>query len=75
MKVLHKGEIFEQVFLNEPEVNLHIVQEAGSRVKIHLINVQRDNVPSTKARKILIEDKLFIMINGLLYDATGKVVK
>ena len=48
MKVLHKGEIFEQVFLNEPEVNLHIVQEAGSRVKIHLINVQRDNVPSTK---------------------------
>lgn len=37
MKV-SKGEIFEQVFLNEPEVNLHIVQEAGSRVKIHIIN-------------------------------------
>ena len=37
MKVLHKGDIFEQVFVNE-SVNLHIVQEAGSRVKIHLIN-------------------------------------
>lgn len=37
MKV-SKGEIFEHVFLNEPEVNLHIVQEAGSRVKIHIIN-------------------------------------
>ena len=37
MKV-SKGEIFEKVFLNEPEVNLHIVQEAGSRVKIHIIN-------------------------------------
>ena len=37
MKV-SKGEIFERVFINEPEVNLHIVQEAGSRVKIHVIN-------------------------------------
>ena len=27
------------------------------------------------ARKLLIEDKMYIMINGLLYDATGKVVK
>ena len=38
MKVLHKGEIFEHVFLNEPSVDLHIFQEAGSRVKIHVIN-------------------------------------
>ena len=36
-RVLHKGEVFEQVFIDEP-VNLHIVQEAGSNVKIHLIN-------------------------------------
>ena len=35
--ILHKGEVFERVFLNEPEMNLHIVQEAGSRVKIHLL--------------------------------------
>ena len=27
------------------------------------------------AKKLLIEDKMFIMVNGLLYDATGKVVK
>ena len=38
MKV-SKGEIFERVFLNEPAVDLHIVQEAGSRVKIHVINL------------------------------------
>ena len=37
MKV-SKGDIFERVFINEPEVNLHLIQEAGSRVKIHLIN-------------------------------------
>ena len=37
MKVLHKGDIFEQVFVDE-SVNLHVVQEAGSRLKIHLIN-------------------------------------
>lgn len=32
-----KGDIFERVFINE-EVNLCIEQEAGSRVKIHVIN-------------------------------------
>ena len=35
--VLHKGEIFERVFINE-EANLQIDQEAGSYVKIHVIN-------------------------------------
>lgn len=28
-----------------------------------------------RAKKLLIEDKMFIMVNGMLYDATGKVVK
>lgn len=37
MKVLHSGETYEQVFVDE-SVNLHIIQEAGSKVKIHLIN-------------------------------------
>ena len=32
-----KGDIFERVFVNE-EVHLQIDQEAGSRVKIHVIN-------------------------------------
>ena len=37
--LLHSNESFEKVFLNEPSVDLHIVQEAGSRVKIHVINI------------------------------------
>lgn len=44
MKVLHKGEIFEQVFVDEP-VNLHIVQEAGSHVKIFVINLPDSSRP------------------------------
>lgn len=48
MKVLHSGETFEHVYLNEPSVNLHIVQEAGSHVKIHILNVQSDDVQCTK---------------------------
>lgn len=36
MKV-SKGEIFEHVFVDE-SVNLHIIQEEGSHVKIHLLN-------------------------------------
>ena len=30
---------------------------------------------SAKARKLLIGDKLYILLNSMLYDATGKVVK
>ena len=45
--ILHSNDSYERVFLNEP-VDLHIVQEAGSRVKIHVIDVQRDDVPCTK---------------------------
>ena len=37
MKV-SKGDIFERVFVNEPEVDLQIEQEAGSRVKIVVAN-------------------------------------
>ena len=37
---ISKGDIFERVFINEPGVNLLIEQEAGSRVKIVLINLE-----------------------------------
>ncbi len=36
---VHSGETFEEVYLNEPSVNLRIVQEAGSSVKIHVLNM------------------------------------
>ena len=54
MKVLHSGETFEHVYLNEPSVNLHIVQEAGSHVKIHILNVQSEGPtpdPSQEGRE------------------------
>ena len=35
---LHSGESFERVFVNEPSVDLHIIQEAHSRVKIHILD-------------------------------------
>lgn len=34
---IHSGETFERVFLNEPNIDLHITQEADSHVKIHLL--------------------------------------
>ena len=56
---MRKGEIFEKVFLNEPSVDLHIVQEAGSRVKIHLIDVLNDEVRCTKEvhHRVVIEQQ------------------
>lgn len=48
---IKSGETFERVFLNEPEVNLHIVQEAGSHVKIHVLNLP---VGKSECRNIVI---------------------
>lgn len=47
-RVLHKGEVFEQVFVDE-SASLHLVQEAGSRVKLHLINF------SSAANNVVVE--------------------
>lgn len=41
------GECLERVWLNTPGQHLHIVQEAGSRVRIHVINMY--GVPDTDA--------------------------
>jgi len=54
--VLHKGETYEHVFLNEPAVNLHIVQEADSCVKIHVINLGTPEQRDTEiANRIFVE--------------------
>lgn len=50
-----KGDIFEQVFLNEPAVDLHITQEAGSRVKIYLLNISESSDYSEISNKLTIE--------------------
>ena len=45
------------------------------QVATDIENGQSDKVQSTKARKLLIDQKMYILVNGKLYDATGKVVK
>jgi len=57
--IIHSGEVFEKVFLNERTVDLHIVQEAGSRVKIHVINLSdgsdKSDLSDEITNKIVIE--------------------
>ncbi|MBQ9296088.1 MAG: SufD family Fe-S cluster assembly protein [Paludibacteraceae bacterium] len=55
--IVHSGESFERVFLNEPEVNLHIVQETGSFVKIHVLNIPADK---TACRNTDISNKITV---------------
>ncbi len=50
-------------------------QFKAPNVATDLQNGQSDQVQSTKARKLMINQKIFIEINGRLYDATGKEVK
>ena len=50
-----KGETYERVFINEP-VELQIEQEAGSKVKIHVIDMDMSSLRhDVKANKITVE--------------------
>lgn len=59
---IHSGETFEKVFLNEPNIDLHILQEAGSRVKIHVLNI-----PAEKSR-----DRKIEISNNIVVEQTGE---
>ena len=53
---ISKGDIFDRVFINEPELNLHIEQEAGSQVKIVVINLENPTSPDLEiSNQIFIE--------------------
>ena len=55
--LLHSNESFERVFLNEP-VDLHIVQEAGSRVKIVVVDFETSRPRDLEiANRITIEQQ------------------
>ena len=49
-------------------------QFKAPNVATDLQNGQSDEVQSTKARKVLIDQKIFIEVDGRLYDTTGKIV-
>ncbi len=52
---IYKGDIFDRVFINEPGLNLHIEQEAGSRVKIVVINLENPT-----SQNLEISNQIFI---------------
>ena len=59
---------------NEKHARFIITRSNGQEVAtgVELVSGSLDR---SKAKKLLIENKMFIMVNGMLYDATGKVVK
>lgn len=52
---ISKGDIFDRVFINEPGLNLHIEQEAGSQVKIVVINLENPT-----SQNLEISNQIFI---------------
>lgn len=57
--VIHKGETFSRVLINQPSVDWHIIQEEGSRVCVHIINMYMlpayDDSP--KQHRIVVEQQ------------------
>lgn len=37
--VIHTGEVYERVYLNAPSLDLHFVQEEGSTLRLHILNL------------------------------------
>ena len=58
----------------EKHARFIITRTDGSQIATGVGNLNGEG-QSAKAKKLLIEDKMFIIVNGILYDATGKVVK
>ncbi len=57
----------------EKHARFIITRTEGQEIATGLTpNDQREEV---KAKKLLIEDKMFILVNGMLFDVTGKIVK
>jgi len=52
-----------------------ILTRRGPQIATGVGEVPSDQVQGTKAKKLLIENKMYILLNGALYDATGKAVK
>ena len=52
-----------------------VLTRKNPNVATEIETVSGDELRVTGAKKLLIEDKMFILLNGMLYDATGKVVK
>ena len=59
---------------NEKHARFIITRTDGSQVATG-IEPTSGSPDRGKANKLLIENKMFIMVNGMLYDATGKIVK
>lgn len=60
---------------NEKHARFIITRSNGQEVATGVGEVPSDQIQGTKAKKLLIGNKMFIMVNGMLYNATGKVVK
>ncbi len=59
---------------NEKHERFIITRSNGQEVATG-VESSSGSLDRSKAKKLLIEDKMFIIVNGMLYDATGKVVK
>ena len=65
----------KQAGRNETRFTLRIEMKDEQEVPTDIGNVQSDEGQSTTVMKFLYRDKLYILRNGVLYDATGKKVK
>jgi len=52
-----------------------IITRKSPQITTAVGNVSDDGLRSSKVKKLLLDNKLFILRNGMLYDATGKIVK
>lgn len=79
--VVHAGEVYERVYLNAPSLDLHFVQEEGSTLRLHILNLY--SALSESVQKQLadgIEEKIEFapaapVVNTISVEQVGKQCK
>jgi hypothetical protein len=58
---------------NDSRFAINVVKRLDTATGVE--NAQGDDVQSTKVRKLILDDKMYIIRSGEMFDATGKRVK
>ena len=73
--LIRTGNTYTFSAMNQAPENRFLITANPPRTPTDIDNIQSNNVPSTKAKKFIYEDKLLIFYRGVIYDALGVPVK
>ena len=72
--LITSGDTYPFTSSGQPDRHRFMLVRRQPEITTGVGEVQSDEVPSTKAVKLIKEDTMYILRNGVLYDTTGRMV-